>query len=185
MRGAIPKEISLEQVDVWFQDEARVGQQGTVTRLWAIKGTRPRVVRQQQFNYTYIFGAVCPARDEAVGLIMPYANSKTMQIHLEHISMKIPIGRHAVIVLDQAGWHTTGKIKKLDNITLIPLPAASPELNPTEQVWRQLREDNLANRCFKDEEDIVQSCCDAWNNFDSKPGAVQQLCSRSWANLIG
>jgi transposase len=171
-------------VDVWFQDEARVGQQGTVTRLWAIKGTRPRVVRQQQFKYTYIFGAVCPARDEAVGLIMPYANSKTMEIHLEHISMKIPPERHAVIVLDQAGWHTSGKIKKADNITLVSLPAASPELNPTEQVWRQLREDSLGNRCFKDEEDLVQSCCNAWNEFDTKPEAVRQLCSRSWIKLI-
>lgn len=98
--------------------------------------------------------------------------------------MKIPVGRHSLIILDQAGWHTTGKIKKFDNITLIPLPAASPELNATEQVSRQLREDNLANRCFENKEDIVQSCCDAWNNFDSKPGAVQKLCSRSWSNLI-
>lgn len=171
-------------MDVWFQDEARVGQQGTVTRLWAVKGTRPRVVRQQQFNYTYIFGAVCPQRDEAVGLIMPYANSATMEIHLKHISMKIPVGRHAVIVLDQAGWHTSNKIKKFENITLISLPAASPELNPTEQVWRQLREDSLANRCFDGEEDIVKACCNAWNDFDSTPGAVRQLCSRSWANLM-
>lgn len=171
-------------MDVWFQDEARVGQQGTVTRLWAIKGTRPRIVRQQQFNYTYIFGAVCPARDEAVGLIMPYANTDTMQIHLEHISIKITEGRHAVIVLDQAGWHTTKKLKNFKNITLIPLPAASPELNPTEQVWQQLRKNNLANRCYKNEEDIVMSCCDAWNEFEEMPGAVKSLCSRKWANLI-
>jgi len=98
--------------------------------------------------------------------------------------MKIPKGRHAVLVLDQAGWHTTGKLKCFKNITLISLPPASPELNPTEQVWRQLREDSLANRCFKDEEDIVSACCEAWNNFDEKPGAVKSLCSRDWANLI-
>ncbi len=155
-----------------------------MTRLWAIKGTRPRVVRQQQFNYTYIFGAVCPSRDEAVGLIMPYANTATMQVHLEHIAMKVPKGRHAVIVLDQAGWHTSKKLKQFDNITLIPLPPASPELNPTKQVWQRLREDFLANRCFEDEKDIVNTCCEAWNSFDDKPGAVQSLCSRSWANLI-
>jgi len=152
--------------------------------LWAIKGTRPRIVRQQQFNYTYIFGAVCPERDEAVGLILPYANTTTMQIHLEHISVKIPRGRHAVIIVDQAGWHTTKKLKNFENITLIALPAASPELNPVEQVWRQLREDNLANRCYKDEEDIVNACCEAWNEFDEKPGAVRSLCSRDWAKLI-
>lgn len=175
--------MDIQQVDVWFQDEARVGQQGTVTRLWAVKGTRPRVVRQQQFNYTYIFGAVCPSRDEAVGLVMPYANMQTMSIHLEHISIRVPEGRHAVVVLDQAGWHTSKKLKKFKNLTLIPLPPASPELNPTEQVWRQLREDHLANRCYKDEEDIVDSCCEAWNAFEDKQGAVKSLCSREWANL--
>jgi len=155
-----------------------------VTRLWAIKGTRPRIVRQQQFNYTYIFGAVCPARDEAVGLILPYANGNTMNIHLEHISMKVPEGRHAVVLMDQAGWHTSKKLKKFKNLTLISLPPASPELNPTEQVWRKLREDELANRCFENEEEIVKACCLAWNNFEGKKGAVKQLCSRSWANLI-
>lgn len=180
----MPEKVKLSDVDIWFQDEARVGQQGTVTRLWAIKGTRPRIVRQQQFKYTYIFGAVCPARDEAVGLVLPYANMKTMEMHLEHISMKIPKGRHGVIVLDQAGWHTSKKLKKMKNITLISLPAASPELNPTEQVWRQLREDHLANRCFESEEEIVESCCEAWNRFEETEGAVQKLCSRSWANLI-
>lgn len=114
---------------------------------------------------------------------MPYANTTTMQIHLEHISLKIPKGRHAVIVMDQAGWHTTKKLKKFENLTLISLPAASPELNPTEQVWRQLREDNLANRCYKDEEDIMNACCEAWNEFDEKPEAVRSLCSRNWAKL--
>ena len=151
--------------------------------MWAIKGTRPRVIRQQQFNYTYIFGAVCPALDLGAGLIMPYANTNTMQIHLKHISMKIPKERHAAIVVDQAGWHTTKKLILPKNITLIPLPPASPELNPIEQVWRQLRQESLANRCYKDEEDIVKTCCDAWNSLDERKGAMKKLCSRDWANL--
>lgn len=153
--------------------------------MWAIKGIRPRVIRQQQFNYTYIFGAVCPALDLGVGLIMPYANTTTMQIHLKHISMNVPKGRHAAVVVDQAGWHTTKKLILPKNITLISLPPASPELNPIEQVWRQLRQESLANRCFKDEEDIVQACCDAWNKFDEKDGAMKKLCYRSWINLVG
>ena len=107
-----------------------------------------------------------------------------MNLHLEHISMKVPEGRHAVVLMDQAGWHTSKKLKKFKNLTLISLPSASPELNPTEQVWRKLREDELANRCFENEEEIVQACCLAWNNFEEKKGAVKQLCSRSWANLI-
>ena len=105
-------------MDVWFQDEARVGQRGTLTRTFAKKGTRPRLIRQQQFEYAYIFGAVCPVRDEAVGLIMPAANTEAMLVHLEHISRKIPAGRHGVIILDKAAWHTTKRLKKFSNIMI-------------------------------------------------------------------
>jgi len=179
----LPAGLETESVDIWFQDEARVGQRGTVTRTWARKGTRPRLVRQQQFEYTYIFGAVCPARDEAVGLIMPAVNTEAMLVHLEHISMNVPVGRHAVIVLDKAAWHTTKRLKRFSNISLLPLPSASPELNPTEQVWQTLRDEHLANRCYKDYNDIMIACCDAWNAFVDTPNRVRNLCSRSWANL--
>lgn len=183
MKKVIPKDVDLEDVEVWFQDEARFGQQGSITRMWAIKGTRPRAVRQQQFNYSYLFGAVCPSRDIGVGLVLPYANSDTMEIHLQHISAHISKDKHCVLVLDQAGWHTSNKLQKFSNITLVCLPPASPELNPCEQIWRKLREDFLANRCFKDEEDIVQSCCEAWNSFVGEKGNIRSLCSREWSNM--
>lgn len=83
-------------MEVWFQDEARVGQRGTLSRIWAEKGLRTRLVRQQQFECAYIFGAVCPSSGESVGLVMPYANTHAMLIHLEHMSTKIPKGRHGV-----------------------------------------------------------------------------------------
>lgn len=181
MKG-LPEGIKLDQIDIWFQDEARIGQKGTLTRTWALKGTRPRLTRQQQFEYAYIFGAVCPVRDEAVGIVMPYVNTEAMLIHLEHISSKVQQGRHAVIILDRAAWHTTKRLKTFNNITLMPLPTASPELNPTEQVWQALRDESLANRCFDDYEDILQSCCEAWNAFVDTPERVRKL-SRSWAVL--
>lgn len=140
-----------------------MGQRGSLTRTWARKGTRPRLTRQQQFEYTYLFGAVCPARDRAVGLVLPAVNIHAMLTHLEHISASIPKGRHAVLVLDRAAWHTTAKIRKFDNLTLLPLPPASPELNPVEQVWQKLRDNWLANRCFDGYEAIVEACCEAWN----------------------
>jgi transposase len=114
---------------------------------------------------------------------MPCVNTQAMLVHLEHLSAKIPKGRHAVIVLHQAAWHTTKRLKKFDNLSLLPLPPASPELNPTEQVWQVLRDEFLANRCYKDYEDIVQTCCDAWNAFVDVPSRIKCLCSRSWANL--
>lgn len=145
----------------------RIGQRGTQTRLWARKGTRPRVVRQQQSQSqsAYIFGAVCPECDAAVGLVLPFANTQTMALHLEAISQAVPPGRHAVVVLDQAGWHTTPKLPQLPNVSLLSLPAGSPELNPAEQVWQQLRDRSLANRCSDSYEDIIDACCEAWNKF--------------------
>jgi transposase len=181
--GDTAQRTIIEKVDVWFQDEARIGQRGTVTRLWAIKGTRPRVIRQQQFEYAYIFGAVCPQTDQSVALVLPEVNITAMRLHLQQISASVPVGRHAVLVMDRAGWHTSKKIGVYENLSILPLPAASPELNPTEQVWRQLREDELANRCFDGYEDIVESSCRAWNNFIEKEGSVKKLCSRDWAIL--
>lgn len=104
MRKVIPQGIKIENVDMWFQDEARVGQRGTLTRTWAKKGSRPRLTRQQQFEYAYIFGAVCPATNASVGLVLPSANSKAMLVHLREISAQVPPGRHAVVVLDGAAW---------------------------------------------------------------------------------
>ena len=183
VQAVLPPDVPVKQVDVWFQDEMRVGQRGTQTRLWARKGTRPRVVRQQQFESAYLFGAVCAQRDTAVGLVLPYANTQTMALHLQAISLAVPPGRHALLVLDQAGWHTTLKLPSLPNLSLLRLPAGSPELNPAEQVWQLLRDRSLANRCYDNYEQIVDACCEAWNTFTQIPGAIRSLCSRSWACL--
>ena len=173
----------MHQVDIWFQDEARFGQQGSISRMWAVKGTRPRAIRQQQFKYTYLFGAVCPASGDAVGLLLPYANTNAMQLHLAQISQQVPKGRHAVIVLDRAGWHTTKKLSTFENLSLLPIPPASPELNPCEQIWKHLRRKHLSNRCFKDDEDLLAVCSHAWNDFANQPDFVTSLCSRKWADL--
>lgn len=112
----------------------RIGQRGTQTRLWVRKGTRPRVVRQQQSESAYTFGAVGPRWDAGIGLVLPFVKTQTMALHLEAVSRAVPPGRHAVPVLDQAGRHTTPKLPRLPNVSLLLLPAGSPELNPAEQV---------------------------------------------------
>ncbi|NHE87380.1 hypothetical protein VN02_019465 [Vibrio vulnificus] len=75
--------MGLDNVDVWFQDEARFGQQNTTTRLWAERGSRPRVVKQQQFEYAYWFGSVCPARGIAEAMVVPWVNKNIMIEHLK------------------------------------------------------------------------------------------------------
>ena len=147
-----------------------------MTRIWAKTGTRARVVRQRQFLSAYLFGASCVATGPSAAIVVPKSNTAAMREHLSCISATIQSGRHAVIVMGQAAWDTTKKLADFKHLTLIFLPLSAPELNPIEQVWRQLREDSLANGCFKDFDDIV----DAWNLFATNIDQVKSLCHREW-----
>lgn len=180
----VPAHVSLDTIDVWYQDEARFGQQNTTTRLWAKKGTRPRAVKQQQFEYAYIFGAVCPATGASEALILPTINRAGMTEHLRLISARTKPNRHAVIIVDGAGFHQEYLADQFKNITIIKLPPYSPELNPVEQIWQWLRQNELANRCFNGYEDIVNECCRAWNSFISDVNRIKEMCSRDWIKLI-
>ena len=152
--------------------------------MWAPKGTRPSAIRQQQFECAYIFGATCPAQDKALGLVLPLANTKGMIEHLRLISQQTPKDRLAIVVMDQAAWHTTSKIKCFDNVIPLSLPPYSPELNPVEQLWQHLKQRYLSNRAFKDYDEIVDKCCDAWNDILSEDGFIRNLCNRDWIELV-
>lgn len=175
--------MGLESVDVWFQDEARFGQQNTTTRLWAERGSRPRAVKQQQFEYAYLFGSVCPTRGIGEAVVVPWVNKEIMIEHLKQISAVTEKGRHAVVVMDGAGWHTNDIAEQFDNVSIIKLPPYSPELNPIEQVWSWLRQHCLANQSFTDYNDIVEKVCDAWNHFLENTDRVTKMCQRGWINL--
>jgi len=175
--------VTLDRVDVWFQDEARFGQQNTTTRIWATKGSRPLAIKQQQFEYAYFFGAVCPANGATEALITPIMNKNIMREHLALISKRTESGRHAVLVVDGASWHQVYLADEFDNLTIIKLPPYSPELNPMEQVWQWMRQHELANRCFKNYDDIVEQCSRAWKVFISDVERVKNLCWRDWIKL--
>ena len=123
-----------KRIEVWFQDEARIGQKNKITRRWARRGTRPRAPHDQRTQWACIFGAICPKRGLGAGLVMPFANTPAMQAHLEEIASMADQGAHAIVILDQAGWHTSKSLIVPDNITLLPLPPRSPELNPVENL---------------------------------------------------
>lgn len=178
-----PGHVTLDRIDVWFQDEARFGQQNTTTHIWALKGSRPRSVRQQQFESAYLYGAVCPATGATEAIIAPYASSEYMLEHLKLISEATEFGRYALIIMDGAGWHQQKLTEGFDNLSILKLPPYSPELNPVEQVWQWLRQNELANRCFSGYDDIVEQCSIAWNHFIAEPERVIKLCSRSWTKL--
>lgn len=168
---------------MWFQDEARVGQQGTLTRVWARRGTRPRAPRDTRYQWSYIFGAVCPARGAAAGLVLPLVNTVAMNAHLAEISRNVAPGAHAILILDGAGWHGAGKLVVPGNITLMRLPPYAPELNPVENVWQYLRANKLAITVLDTYADIVDACCDAWNFFANDSNAIVSITSRDWAQV--
>lgn len=170
-------------MDVWFQDEARFGQQNSTTRIWAEKGSRPRAIQQQQFEYAYLFGAVCPANGATQALVVPYVNKDVMKAHLQQISENTKADRHAVVIMDGAGWHSDDIDAEFNNLSVIKLPPYSPELNPIEQVWSWLRQNKLANRCFENYEDIVEQVSQAWRYFIKDIERVKSLCWRDWINL--
>ena len=88
-----------------------------------------------------------------------------MQLHLDEISRHVAEGARAVLILDRAGWHTTGKLDVPDNITPIFLPSRAPELNPVENVWQYLRQNWLSNAILKDSDAIIDAACAAWQKL--------------------
>jgi transposase len=183
--ATIPEHARDKPIELWWQDEARVGQQGSLTYVWADKGSRPRAPRDQRYDWAYLFGAVCPARGAGAGLVLPFVNTEAMNLHLAEISAKVMPGAHAVIPLDGAGWHQTGgKLNLPDNISLLPLPPYSPELNPVENIWQFLRQNHLANRVFDTYTGIVDACCEAWNALIAAPDKIRSIATRSWAEAV-
>ena len=170
-------------IEVWFQDEMRVGQKNSLVYQWAKKGTRPRQPKDQRYENAYLFGAVCPSRDTGVAIIMPYANTAAMRKHLEEISRAVAPGAHAMVLLDQAGWHTTRKLKVPKNLTMVSLPPACPELNAAENVWQYLRQTWLSNTVFENYDAIVDAACDAWRKLTAKPETITSIGMRDWAHV--
>ncbi len=104
-----------------------------------------------------------------------------MKQHLDEISACVDKGCHAVLIHDRAGWHTSQKLDVPSNITLLPLPAKAPELNPVENVWQFMRDNWLSNRIFTSYDDIVDHCCEAWNSFVDQPWRIMSIGIREWA----
>jgi hypothetical protein len=169
---------------VWFQDEARVGQKGTLSYVWGPIGSRPPMVRDNRHDTAYLFGAVCPARAVGAAVITPAANAEAMNLHLAEISEQVAPGAIAVLVCDGAAWHQTGgELKLPGNVVLLHLPPYSPELNPMENVWEYLRANRLSALVWDSYDAILQACADAWNWFVADADRVRSITTRQWATV--
>jgi hypothetical protein len=170
-------------IEIWFQDEARVGQKNGLVRQWARRGTRPRQPADQRYESAYLFGAICPARGTGAALALPFADTEAMQLHLDEISANVAVGAHAALIFDRAGWHTTSNLAMPANITPIWLPSRAPELNPVENIWQYLRANWLSNRVFETFADIIDAICKAWNKLIAQPETITSIGIRDWAHV--
>jgi hypothetical protein len=180
----LPDAAADMDVEIWFQDEARVGQQGTLTYIWAERGTRPAMVRDNRHSSAYLFGAICPDRAAGAAIVAPWVSSEVMGLHLAEISTQVRRGAHAVLVCDGAGWHQPGeRLRVPANISLLPLPPYAPELNPMENVWEYLRGNQLSARIWPSYKNIVDTCCNAWNGFIRDINRIVSITARDCASV--
>jgi hypothetical protein len=150
--------------------------------VWAPVGSRPLMVRDNRHDSAYLFGAICPARGVGAAIIMPAANTEAMNAHLAEISTQVAAGAHAVLIIDGAGWHQEGgRLIVPENISLLPLPRYSPELNPMENVWEYLRANKLCNRVWNSYDAIVHACKNAWDFLVNDPERIRSIGARDWA----
>src|SRR5262249_30133348 len=151
------------EVHVYHHDEARFGQQGTITRVWARRGSRPRAVRQTQYTSLFVLAAVCAATGSVSALIVPTLTTAVINQFLRQFSAELPAGVHAVLIWDQAGYHTAKGLRVPKNVSLILLPPDAPELNPVENLWHYLRSHHWSSRVYRDygelEQEAIRSLC--------------------------
>ena len=166
-----------------MQDEARVVQQGTLTRVWARTGSRPVAVKQTEYEWAYLFAAVNPLTGASSALIAPTVNTAYMNQHLAFISQEAGPDAHVVLVLDRAGWHVAKDLAVPTNLTLLHLPPYSPELNGTERIWGYLRSHHLSNRVYKDYDQLFEAIKTAWNRLDAH--RLASLTHTAWIERAG
>lgn len=140
------------------QDEGCFGRISQVKRCWAPPGMRPYVLAQLVREYVYAYAAVAPALGQMVSLILPETSTAMMNLFLEQVSQTFP--KHFIVMqVDQAGWHRSQELVIPSNIRLIPQPAYSPEVNPVEHVWEELREKYFHNCIFSSLDTLIDRLC--------------------------
>jgi len=169
-----------KQLRVFFQDESRFGQQGTMTTVWARKGSRPTAVRQTEYDYLWVIGAVCPETGQAEGLLSPRLNTDVINVFLEQFAGTITEDEHAVMLWDGAGFHTSKRLQVPDNITLIQLPPYSPELNPIENLWHYLKSHYWSNRTYEDYDELEQAAIDTWRLAVLDVDLMMSVCAAKY-----
>jgi transposase len=133
-------------------------------------------VRQTKYEWLYVIGAACPQTGQSVGLLSPTINTDMVNAFFEQFAAEVSPEVHVVMVWDQAGFHTSKKLNTPANVTIVPLPPYSPELNPVENLWHYLRSHYWSNRIYADYDALRVAAIDAWQKAALDKELVKSVC---------
>ena len=162
-----------------FQDEAGFGRINKPKRCWCPPGVRPRVPCHHVREFRYAYGAVSPIDGELFALVLPYADTICMNVFLRELSEAYP-NDYILLVVDNAGWHRSDGLVVPANIRLYPLLPYTPELNPIEQIWEEIREKGFRNVFFPSLDKVVDQLCDTIVSLLRDPRRVMSITHRDW-----
>ncbi len=160
-----------------FQDEAGFGRINKPKRCWCRKKHRPRVPCHHIREYYYAFGAVEPMTGNHFFLVLPYCDTIHMNYFLEELSKAFPKDQ-ILLVCDGAAWHKSKGLRVPDNIKLLFIPPYTPEMNPIEQIWKQLRSMGFRNEVFKSLSHVLDRLCVTINNLTHD--MIKSITLRQW-----
>jgi transposase len=148
-----------DEVEVWSQDEARLGLKPVLRRVWAPRGERPTALLDPRYEWLWVYAAAHPASGQVFWLILPRLAAEMAQLFLDEFARShATAGKQLVLVWDGAPAHRAGELKVPGRITIVPLPAYTPELNPTERLWPLVKE-GVANRAHDTLATLEQEVC--------------------------
>lgn len=162
-----------------FQDEARFGRISPTRYCWARKPQRPLVKAMLTHQYVYAYGAVSPVDGRFDSLVLPHVNSECMQLFLDEIAQRYS-GQNIIMALDGAGWHHSQRLVLPDNMRLLFLPPYSPELNPQEHLWDELREKFFHNRAFDSIDALEDQLVQGLRHLETHPHLVRSITAWNW-----
>lgn len=177
-------DLSGKKLRVIFQDEGRFGRICDPRACWAPKPIRPIVKAQHIREYIYAFAAVSPADGCITSLVTDHVNAETMSLFLAEVVKEYP-DEEILMITDGASWHKTKNLRIPSAITLIYLPPYSPELNPVEHLWDDLREKYFPNRCFDSIDAVYHALVDALQKQNQRQHNIASLTNFSWIREPG
>lgn len=169
------------KVELWCEDEHRLGLKPILRKAWSLVGQRPTVKVHHRYEWTYLYAFARPKTGEVHWLILPRVNTEVFSLALEKFAEEVEAGtkKRILLVLDQAGWHTSPRLRIPEGIHLEFLPPRSPELQPAERLW-PLSNEGVANRYFEDMDDLEETLVERCVALRGQPEIIRSYIRYHW-----